>query len=137
MIIPVEGDYTFGIAVSPDGDKIYAANSGYPGPAIANTVSVIEFPAGMVSGRFVRGDANADGVIDIGDPIALLGFLFGGGVLNCAIAGDTNDDELLDIADPIALLAALFSGAPEPPAPSSCAADPTAGGLCCLAGCAP
>ena len=137
MIIPVEGDYTFGIAVSPDGDKIYATNSGYPGPAIANTVSVVKFPAGMVSGRFVRGDPNADGLIDIADPVALLGFLFGGGDLDCASSGDVNDDELLDVADPIALLGALFSGAPAPPAPSSCAADPTAGGLCCLVGCAP
>ncbi|MAJ28061.1 hypothetical protein CBD41_01420, partial [bacterium TMED181] len=134
--IPVGGDYTFGIAASPAGDKIYAANLGY-GNQPGNTVSVVQFPEGWGDGRFVRGDVNADGLINVADPIALLGFLFAGGFLGCANAGDVNDDEVLDIADPVALLAALFSGGDAPPAPDSCGVDPTAGDLCCLEGCAP
>ncbi|MDG1454954.1 MAG: YncE family protein, partial [Planctomycetota bacterium] len=135
-IIPVGGDYTFGIAASPDGDKVYAANLGY-GAQSGNTVSVIQFPEGWVNSRFVRGDPNADGVIDVADPIALLGFLFGGDVLNCANAGDVNDDEVLNIADPIALLSTLFSAGAPLPAPSVCGADPTSGELCCNTGCSP
>ena len=135
-IIPVGGDYTFGIAASPAGDKIYAANLGY-GAQSGNTVSVIQFPEGWVKGRFVRGDANADSLINVADPIALLGFLFAGDVLNCANAGDVNDDEVLNIADPIALLSTLFSAGAPPPAPSVCGVDPTSGELCCNTGCSP
>ncbi len=135
-VIPVGGDYTFGIAASPAGDKIYAANLGY-GAQSGNTVSVVQFPGGWVSGRFVRGDANADSMINVADPIALLDFLFAGGPLHCANAGDVNDDEVLDIADPVALLAHLFSGGSAPPAPGVCGVDPTAGDLCCDEGCEP
>ena len=135
-ILPARGDYTFGIAVTPDGRKLYAANSGYACAAVANTIAVLDYPDGWISGRFVRGDANADGAVDLADPIAILGLLFAGGDLACAAAGDTNDDEQLDIADPIALLGLLFAGS-TPPLPPECAADPTAGPLCCAVGCSP
>ena len=135
-VIPVGGDYTFGIAASPAGDKIYAANLGYDVQS-GNTVSVVQFPDGWGSGRFVRGDANADSLINVADPITLLDFLFAGGPLHCANAGDVNDDEVLDIADPIALLTHLFSGGSAPPAPGACGVDPTAGDLCCDESCEP
>ena len=55
------GDYTFGLAVHPSGEKVYASNSGYVGPDLADFVSVIGFPGGVIAGRFQRGDVNLDG----------------------------------------------------------------------------
>ena len=81
---------------------------------------------------FVRGDANADGANDIGDPITMLGFLFSGGSVPCLRALDGNDDEAVDIGDPVYILGALFSGGPPPNAPyPGCGGDPTPGPLGC------
>jgi len=83
--------------------------------------------AGTGSVPFVRGDANSDGTVDIGDAISVLGFLFSGGTTPaCLDAADANDDGSVDIGDAISILAFLFSGAgalPPPfPAPG---VDPT------------
>jgi hypothetical protein len=81
---------------------------------------------------FIRGDANADGGIYIGDAVATLAYLFTGGTLPCDNAADSNDDGLLDIADAIALLGYLFNGAPPPPPPfPDCGIDPTVDALEC------
>lgn len=80
------------------------------------------------SPSFSRGDCNGDGLIDIGDPIFTLGFLFNSvGSIPCDSSCDANDDALLDIADPVRVLSFLFSGAlplPQPTYPI-CAEDPT------------
>jgi len=89
--------------------------------------------------EFLRGDANGDGTIDIGDPVATLAALFQGGPNPCADAQDANDDGAGDISDPVYLLAFLFSGGASPPPPygpslAGCGADPTpdsAGDLGC------
>ncbi len=58
---------------------------------------------------FRRGDVNSNGSVEIGDAIALLGYLFAGRALTCCDdAADVNDDGQLVIADPIALLGSLF-----------------------------
>ena len=82
---------------------------------------------------FVRGDANVDGAVDLGDAVEILNTLFGGGGLApCLEAADVNADALVDIADPIALLAYLFSGGIAPSAPfPECGADDT---VDCVAG---
>ena len=83
---------------------------------------------------FSRGDCNADGHIDIGDPIDTLGFLFGSiGSLPCNSSCDSNDDAQIDIADPIVILSLLFSGGDPRPPPTLpiCAADPTPDDLDC------
>ena len=77
---------------------------------------------------FSRGDCNGDGLIDIGDPIFTLGFLFNSvGPIPCDSSCDANDDALIDIADPVRVLSFLFSGALPLPQPTSpiCAEDPT------------
>jgi hypothetical protein len=67
---------------------------------------------------FIRGDANADGLFDIGDPIFSLGYIFGGGESPpCLEAANSNADSGVDIADAIFTLGALFSGGPPPSAP--------------------
>ena len=92
---------------------------------------------GAPQAEFVRGDANADGQIDISDPIATLIFLFppvpGGAFLPCLNAGDVNIDGQIDIGDPIGLLGYLFDPlAPPLPQPFPfCAPDPFLTGLEC------
>jgi hypothetical protein len=76
---------------------------------------------------FRRGDANADGGLDISDAVFTLRFLFlGGDPGSCADAADANDDGAVDLSDPVHLLNYLFLGGPEPPPPGlTCGGDPT------------
>ena len=86
------------------------------------------------SERFLRGEANGDGVLDMTDGIVLVVHLFVGSssVQGCEDRLDVNDDGVLDISDPIALLRWMFAGAPPPPPPfEQCGADPTADSLGC------
>jgi len=65
--------------------------------------------------EFVRGDANGDAVIDIGDAVYLLNYLFkGGNAPDPLLAGDANCDSDVDLEDVIYLLNYLFKGGPQP-----------------------
>jgi hypothetical protein len=64
------------------------------------------------------GDANADGRVDISDPVAILGHLFLGTRLACPGAGEVNGDGKLDISDPVYLLGHLFLGGKPPADPA-------------------
>ncbi|MGQ9589808.1 MAG: hypothetical protein ACUVYA_05890 [Planctomycetota bacterium] len=80
--------------------------------------------------RFVRGDANRDGSVNLSDAIAILDHLFRGNPLTCEDAGDVDDSGSLNLTDAIGLLGYLFrSGAePSPPFPTA-GTDPTPDGL--------
>ncbi len=66
---------------------------------------------------FQRGDANADGRIDLADPVSLLQFLFvSGETPACMDAADADDSEDLNITDGVLVLNYLFVGG-EPPRP--------------------
>ena len=70
--------------------------------------------------RFLRGDSNDDGFVDISDAVSVLGYLFqGGNAPYCADAADANDDGQVDIGDPILILRSLFqrSARIRPPYP--------------------
>lgn len=74
---------------------------------------------------FLRGEVTGDGAVDIGDAIAILTYLFGGGPAPEPFdSGDVGADGAVDISDAIALLGYLFSGGPEPEAPFPTAACP-------------
>ncbi len=66
--------------------------------------------------EFLRGDANADRVIDMGDAVYLLNYLFKGGPapVPWLEIGDVNCDEAVDLGDAIYLLNYLFKGGPVP-----------------------
>lgn len=75
---------------------------------------------GLVVGdfEFVRGDANRDGSVNIGDPIHILNYLFlDVPEPSCFDAVDGNNDSRIDIADPIYLLSWLFQGGAIIPKP--------------------
>ncbi|MCZ6794563.1 MAG: hypothetical protein O7J95_13220 [Planctomycetota bacterium] len=88
--------------------------------------------------RFVRGDADSDGTINLTDGIVILNFLFlGAESPACMDAADADDDggERPQITDAIVLFTWLFLGgvAPSPPSPATaaygagdCGVDPTA-----------
>jgi hypothetical protein len=83
--------------------------------------------------QFRRGDANADGLTDISDGVAILNYLFlGVKKVPCEQAGDTNDDGTLDISDGVYVLSFLFlGGKPIAPPVGTCGVDPTMHGLPC------
>lgn len=84
---------------------------------------------------FRRGDANDDGVVDIGDAIRVLHQLFVPGQPGriCEDASDVNDDSAADISDAVHLLSYLFTSGPAIPAPfPDCGTDPTLDSLGCV-----
>jgi hypothetical protein len=78
---------------------------------------------------YVRGDVNADGEIDLSDPVSVLNFLFLGGARPpCEDAADTDGDGDVNITDASFFLNFLFLGGPAPPAPfPACGVAPAAG----------
>jgi hypothetical protein len=89
----------------------------------------------LVGSGFTRGDANGDGVVDVSDPIRILGWLYlGAAPPSCESAADTNDDGRLDLSDAVYALSFKFLGGEEPPAPfPSCGKEATVDGLTCSA----
>ena len=112
-----------GRADCDDDDCAEAANCGAAGP------------------RFVRGDANSDGSINLTDGVIPLLYLFSGGAPpTCLDSADTNDTGSIEITDAIIVFGWLFSGGAPPAEPSplspgysskECAVDPTDDGIGC------
>ncbi len=87
--------------------------------------------------QFRRGDANADGTVNLADGVSTLGYLFAGDAAPpCLDAADTNDSGQINLADAIATFNYLFLGtaAPVAPGPEDCGVDPTEDELGCEAG---
>ena len=66
---------------------------------------------------FIRGDANRDGHLDVGDGVKIITYLFRAGTLGCPLAADVNDDNRVDVADTIRVVNYLFRQGEAPPAP--------------------
>lgn len=65
--------------------------------------------------NFVRGDANGDCMLELGDAIYVLNYLFKGGESpDPPQSGNANCDEVIDLGDAILLLNYLFKGGPPP-----------------------
>ncbi|MBI4584689.1 MAG: PKD domain-containing protein [Planctomycetes bacterium] len=94
---------------------------------------LLKSPAGAAS-TFVRGDANADGSIDIADPVAaLLRIFLGGPELSCMDAADADDNGTIEVTDAIRILGYLFLRGPAPESPfPDCGVDPPGDPLDCM-----
>lgn len=82
--------------------------------------------------RFIRGDCNADGAVDVGDAIFQLAGLFvpASQPIRCEAACDSNRDVTYDLSDAVFLLSALFVGGTVIPNPfPDCGSDPVAATL--------
>jgi hypothetical protein len=83
-------------------------------------------------GGFVRGDAAADGELNISDGIKILLVLFTGTPTDCPDALDADDDGTTVITDAVYVLDYLFRGGrPIPPPFPGRGSDPTPDGLGC------
>lgn len=78
------------------------------------------------SPRFRRGDADADGRIEITDAVRILGHLFlGNAALPCLDAADADDADGVQLTDAVRILGYLFLGTPAPLPPGvECGMDP-------------
>ena len=88
------------------------------------------------SGKFVRGNANDDGKVNIADPIWIINELVRQGPkTKCQDAADANDDGLVDLSDAMYLITWRFLAGPPPKAPfPACGADVGADTLNCPEG---
>ena len=104
-------DCASAITVNDSGDVyvtgLSAQNSTYPYNYDYATIKYVQF---------LCGDANKDGVVDIGDVVYLINYLFINGPAPVPIlhAGDANCDEVVDVSDVVYLINYLFVNGPEP-----------------------
>jgi len=104
----------------------YADGGGVDGYEVDFDEVVLTFTSAPQGKSFVRGDANADGIINITDGIFVLNFLFLGGTTPpCEDAADSNGSNDINITDGIYILNFLFLGGENPAAPwPDCGPDP-------------
>jgi hypothetical protein len=103
---------------SESGNYKMVVNSGGQPSAIGISDSdTLVIEAGFVhAAKIRRGDANSDQVIDLGDIVYLLNYLFKGDIPPCPMeAGDATCNGVVDLGDVIYLLNYLFKGG-DPPA---------------------
>jgi hypothetical protein len=68
-----------------------------------------------ITEEYVRGDANQDGVINVGDIVYLVSYLYKNGPApNPVWVGDCNCDEIVNVGDIVFLVSYLYKGGPEP-----------------------
>lgn len=69
----------------------------------------------IVEMSFVRGDADGDGIINVGDVVYLITYLFKSGPAPSPLdAGDANCDGKINVSDVVTLINYLFRGGPAP-----------------------
>ncbi len=79
---------------------------------ILTDVSINQF---LVVTEPLFGDANGDGLVDLGDAVYLLNYLFkGGSAPEPMETGDANCDQVVDLGDVVYILNYLFKGGPPP-----------------------
>ena len=110
----VDDDLSPYVFTSPNGIYFQSDNFG-TGDCIAHTVAAVSI---AVDGcDCLPGDASNDGSIDIGDPVYLISYIFGGGSAPSpypTCSGDANCDCGVDIGDAVYLIAYIFSGGAPP-----------------------
>src|SRR5690606_13637603 len=95
------------------------------------SLSDIILPIVLNDRPFSRGDCNADGSLDISDPIFLLSNLFVSAAnTSCEKACDANDDGKVDISDAVIMLNYLFTNSALPG--PHCGSDMTVDALTCI-----
>lgn len=65
--------------------------------------------------EYVKGDANGDGVVNIGDAVYIITYVFRGGPAPVPLtAGDANCDGNVNVGDAVYLISFIFRGGPAP-----------------------
>ena len=64
---------------------------------------------------YICGDCNGDGVIDLGDVLFLISYLYKGGFAPDPLCiGDASCDGMVDLGDVLSVISYLYKGGPEP-----------------------
>ena len=65
--------------------------------------------------QFICGDCNGDEIVDVGDVVYLVNYLYkNGSAPDPAEAGDANGDETVDVGDVVYLINYLYKSGPVP-----------------------
>lgn len=104
------------------GERSFVAGSGPRGGSLlvaySNYSTVLRIAEISPELHFIRGEMNGDGVVDVSDPIVILGYLFLGEAAPDDIeAADANADGDVDLTDAVFILNFLFSGGETIPPP--------------------
>jgi len=68
--------------------------------------------------KFIRGDSNGSGTVDLSDAVLLLAYLYlGSGTIPCLDAADADGSGIVEMGDPYLVLGFLFLGTKSPPDP--------------------
>jgi hypothetical protein len=137
----LNGDALLDVVVSEWNGSRIAVLLNRTSPPSAEDSNKDGIPDACGSRPFHRGDANADGSLDIADAVFLLGWLFLGlPAPDCLEAGDADNSGTIELTDPVRILGYLFLGGPPPEAPGPpgipCGADPDPLGSPADLGCA-
>ncbi len=129
---PKPGDYTIGFvteAGTPPG-ATYSAIIKIDGTDNATLVAnglvpssgqMANFDYGVEEGyQYINADANRDGIINIGDAVFIISYVFRGGPAPDPVyAADANCDRVVNVGDAVYIVGYMFRGGPEP-----CAFEP-------------
>jgi len=70
---------------------------------------------GRTSSQFVYGDANGDGVVELGDVVYMITYLYkSGSAPDPLLAGDVNCDGVVELGDVVYLISYLYKSGPPP-----------------------
>ena len=95
----------------------------------------IEVSVGEPTEKFVRGDVDLNGSVNLADAVNTLFHLFNEKEIKCADAADTNDDGKVNITDALATLDYLFGSGAPPASPFPAAgSDRTEDAVGCVEG---
>ncbi len=101
----LEGVYHIRVAVDEDDLKIETDDSNNQDTA-------------TVSFTAIRGDANGDAIIDVGDVVYVVSYLYKNGPAPDPLdAGDANCDAIVNVGDIVYLVSYLYKGGPPPGCP--------------------
>ena len=107
-----DNDYDYAYRVGLDGSgNVYIAGGSYSSETFWDYLTIRYSQA-------LRGDANGDSVIDVGDVVYLVTYLYRSGPAPSPLeAGNTNCDETLNVGDVVYLVSYLYKNGPPPGCP--------------------
>jgi len=101
------------------------------GTVMLFALALIMFTGNVFADRYVAGDADGSGLVDVDDVVFIIEYIFASGPAPEPIAaGDANCSGAIDIDDVVYLIAYIFSEGPEP-----CAGTEPSGSLVGMSGC--
>jgi len=107
---------SFGGASESNNYRIPVNSGGQPSTIGISESDDYAVEVGFVHASFVnRGDANGDGIIELGDIVYLINYVFREGIEPCPMeVGDANCDGIVELGDIVYLINYVYRGGPPP-----------------------